>query len=171
MSVLFLLSIIMVDNSHDVRSAGDGFIDTQLVVLSGVAPRISCKFPSPIELNHERYHYKIGLKKFQCYYAFPNITENVNNRLAIRPGTGKAFVPIALPTGAYEIRSIFSAIHTQLKNEKIDIKGKGEETDFFILGTQTAELKVQITLRKGWAVNFDVQYSIATVYVLIKHRS
>ena len=31
------------------------------------------------------------------------------------------------------------------------------------MGTQTAELKVQITLRKGWAVKFDVQYSIAAV--------
>ena len=161
-SLLFLISVVMVDNRNDM-SAGDGFIDSQLIVLSGVGPKISCTFPTPIELDHARYDYKIGLKKFKCYYAFPNVTENVNNKLAIRPGTGKDFVLIALPTGAYEIDSIFKAILTELKNKKIDIKGKGEETDYFILGTQLAEFKVQITLRQGWAVKFNVEHSIAAV--------
>ena len=66
----------MVDNIDVLQTAGDGFIDTQLIVLSGIGPKISCTFPTPLELNHELYDYKIGLKKFQCYYAFPNVTEN-----------------------------------------------------------------------------------------------
>lgn len=149
----------MVDNA--LQTAGDGFIDTQLIVLSGIGPKISCNFPAPLELNHELYDYKIGLNKFQCYYAFPNVTENVNNKLAIRPGAGKAFVTIALPTGSYEISSIFSTILTQLKNKKIDIKDKDGGSDFFALTAATSQFKVQITLKEGWAVNFDVDHSIA----------
>lgn len=139
-SLLFLVSFTMVD-SHNDMSAGDGFIDSQLIVLSGVGPKISCTFPSPIELDHARYDYKIGLQKFQCYYAFPNVTENVNNKLAIRPGTGKAFVTIALPTGAYEIDSIFKAIYTQLKNKKIDIKGGGRGGRFFYIGYSVSSIQ------------------------------
>ena len=94
-----------------------GFLDTQLITLTGKGPKLTTKLPCPIELDHATYDYKLGLKKFQTYYAFPNITENVNNQLLIRPGLHAKYLCISLPTGAYEIDTINTAILSQLKKK------------------------------------------------------
>ena len=137
----------------------DGFIDSQLITLSGVGPKIETKIPCPIELNHELYDYKIGLKKFQTYYAFPNITENVNNQLLIRPGgSPQKFLSIRLPTGAYEIDTIHTAILSQLKAQSVIDPGK-----FFNLAPDTTTFKTIITLSNDWSINFNVTYSISSI--------
>ena len=148
----------MVDN--DTETTGNGFIDTQLITLSGIGPYISAQIPSPIELDHENFDYKIGLKKIQTYYAFPNITENVNNQLKIRPGKSAKFIPISLHTGAYELSHINDAILTQLK-EKTAIKNP---EIFFTLSANISTFKSVITLSgDGWAVDFNVIHSLASV--------
>ena len=96
-----------------------GFLATQLIALTGKRPKLRTKLPCSIELDHTTYDYKIGLKKFQTYYAFPNITDNVNNQLSIRPGKNVKDLNKTLPTGAYEIYTINTAILSQLK--KYDI--------------------------------------------------
>lgn len=133
-----------------------GFLDTQLITLTGKGPKLTTKLPCPIELDHATYDYKLGLKKFQTYYAFPNITENVNNQLLIRPGLHAKYLCISLPTGAYEIDTINTAILSQLK--KNDVK-KPEK--YFNLTPDPTTFKTVITLSGGYSVNFNVQYSIA----------
>ena len=133
-----------------------GFLDTQLITLTSKRPNLKTQLPCPHELNHEQYDYKIGLKKFQTYYAFPNITESVNNQLSIRPGKDKSFLLVKLPTGAYEIDTINSSIYSQLKKNHIKNPEK-----FFILSPDTTTFKTIISLSENWAVNFNVNHSIA----------
>ena len=155
-SFYFLISFTM--DMHEDRVSSSGFIDAQIITLSGVGPRISTKIPQPIELNHELYDYKIGLKKFQTYYAFSNITKGVNNCLSIRPGKEADFLPIALETGAYEISHINDEIIRQLKTTLPNMK---EIEKCFILAPNISTFKSVITLSKDWAVSFDVEHSIA----------
>ena len=143
---------------HEDRVSSSGFIDVQIITLSDVGPHISAKLPQPIELNHALYDYKIGLKKFQTYYAFPNITKNVNNCLNIRPGKEADFLSIALETGAYEISHINDDILRQLKTNLPNIK---EIEKCFNLAPNISTFKSVITLAKDWAVQFDVEHSIA----------
>ena len=139
---------------------GDGFIDTQLITLSGRGSKISTKIPQPIKLDHEHYDYRLGLKTFQMYNSIPNIEEDVNNCLKIRPGKGEDFILIKLDSGAYEITHIYSAILTEVQNMKPTVK---EPEKNFILAPNTSTFKSQITLSKDWAVDFNVDYSIAEV--------
>ena len=136
----------------------DGFLDEQMITLFGQGPKLSTKIPHPIVLDRTNFDYRLGLKKFQMYNSIPNIVADGNNCLSIRPGGSKDYILIQLDTGAYEMTQINNAILIELQSA---LKITDPTKLHFTLGRAGATFKGQITLSDGWAVDFNVEHSIA----------
>lgn len=136
----------------------DGFFDSQLILLRGVGPIIQGNLPTSLELNDSDYDYKLGLRSFQTYNSFPNIEVGKNNQLAIKPGKNAELITFKLPTGAYEIDTIYRALIYQLR-----IKGYKDSDDNFKLIADSTTFKSIITLKKDWTISFAVPNSLNTI--------
>ena len=131
--------------------------EQMLVVLSGEGPRVSCQLNPSIHVGAND-EISLALTKITFYNSFPNIQEDKNNCIKITPGKGTKSLIVKIPAGAYEITQISNAIVQQL----IDV-GHKDAKKHFKLEPNLATLKSVITLSNAYIVDFNVDYSIASL--------
>ena len=101
----------------------------------------------------------IALSKLAVYNNFSNILTGVNNSLKIKPGEARDWVLIHFPTGAYSLDDIYDEIVHQLHKS-----GVTEDVEKnIIFEANSPSLKLFITLRGNYEIDFNVDYSLAPV--------
>jgi hypothetical protein len=72
-------------------------------------------FANPIRLNPKR-NYVFGLKRFTVYNSLFYI-DSTNNRFTFSSDSGKTWIDIYIPTGAFEINSLNIRLQVLMKDK------------------------------------------------------
>ncbi len=130
-------------------------VEEIILLLQGSGSRLSCQLQPPLKIP-PNVTASITLTKLTFYNSFSNISEKHNNQLKIKPGDDSEWMIIQVPEGAYELDDLNSEIIHQLTD-----KGVSDVESNFRLEPNLATLRAMITLRGGYILNFNVDFSIA----------
>ena len=115
-------------------------------------------FRKPITIP-DGYDARLGLKGFVCYNNIPNITRNENNCVRLK-APGKTYEICALPTGAYELKYIYTHMREFLEVNYPELKDVDE--NFLVRGDE-ATSKTEIIFKDDYGIDFNVDNSIHEV--------
>lgn len=109
-------------------------------------------FITPIVLNS--LNYEVAVISFESFYAFPNISEGVNNVFAYKDSPSAESKIVSIPTGSYEISNIASEIKRQVGDEVYNS---------IALERNDATLKAVFKLGPTYRIDFTQPSSIRSV--------
>jgi hypothetical protein len=106
------------------------------------ASDFTISFSQPISLDPKR-KYVFALKRFSVYNTLFNITKE-NNRFTYSIDTGKTWIDLYIPYGAYESKGLNKRLQSLIKSTDISIEAD-EETSQAILSIKNPNIRIDFT--------------------------